>query len=288
MDILIFAFILGSIGLVTYVLFTKSKDEVRLSPELKKEELYRENLARQSLKFSKPLAPLNKILLPFLGRGLDYRLSLADWNMLPVDFLAMKELIIAGLILGIFFVTNKIEPLFIGMAVLLGFVIPDIILQSRIQKRKLMIVKCLPDAIDLLSLCVEGGLDFMLGLNWVIKRSRPTPLIKEFSMLIHEIKIGRSRQDALKNMAKRLRMPEIFSFVNTLIHADRMGTPVAEVLHILADEARRQRFQRGERLALQAPIKMLFPLIFFILPVVAIIVGGPILLEFTKSGLPKF
>ena len=125
----------------------------------------------------------------------------------------------------------------------------------------------------------------MQGVEWAIQRAKPSPLVKELSIVINEIKVGKSRQEALKSMSRRLNLPEVFSFVNTLVAADRMGTPVYDVLNSLGEETRRQRFQRGERLALQAPIKMLFPLIFFILPVVAIIVGGPILLQFLKGGL---
>jgi tight adherence protein C len=119
----------------------------------------------------------------------------------------------------------------------------------------------------------------------VIKRSKVSSLTKELSLVLHEIQMGKSRSDSLKSMAKRMSIPEVSSLVNTLVAADRMGTPVYNVLNDLGEEARRQRFQRGERLALTAPIKMLFPLIFFILPVVAIIVGAPILLQFMQGGV---
>jgi len=122
----------------------------------------------------------------------------------------------------------------------------------------------------------------------VVERSPKSPLVNEFSLVIHEVSIGKSRAGALKDMAKRLSLAEVSSFVNTVVHAERMGTSMSDILAILSEEARRQRFQKGERLALQAPIKMLFPLILFILPVVGIIIGGPILLQFMQGGVPKF
>jgi tight adherence protein C len=86
-------------------------------------------------------------------------------------------------------------------------------------------------------------------------------------------------------MSRRLDIPEISSFVQTIIQAERMGTPVAEAFTILSEDTRMQRFHRGERIALQAPIKILIPLIFFIMPVIGIVIGGPILLQFMAGGL---
>jgi len=88
----------------------------------------------------------------------------------------------------------------------------------------------------------------------------------------------------LKSMARRINLPDVSSFVRTLVQAEKMGTSISDVLRIQSEQARMWRFQRGERQALKAPIKLLLPLVFFILPVVMIIVGGPILLQFLTSG----
>ena len=90
---------------------------------------------------------------------------------------------------------------------------------------------------------------------------------------------------ALKDMARRLDIPEVSSFVQALVQAERMGTPVSETFGIISEDTRLQRFRRGERIALQAPIKILFPLIFCILPVIGIIVGGPVILQFLQGGV---
>ena len=100
--------------------------------------------------------------------------------------------------------------------------------------------------------------------------------------------MGSARRDALKSLSLRVNSPEVISFARTLIQADRMGTPIGEALKMQAEEIRLRRFQRGEEMGLKAPIKLLFPLLFFILPVVLIIVAGPILIQFTRGGFIKF
>lgn len=271
-----------------------SQRSLSLSPDLKKEieveSLHKVDLAKKPFFLTRLFFLPNRYLLAKLGRKdrLIDKLSSAEINLLPEDFLGVKELLILVLILVVFLMLKRIEPLWLVIIAISGFILPEFYLKNRIRKRNRLIVKALPDVIDLLTLCIESGLDFMLGLQWVVKRAQPNPLIKEIILVIHEVKVGKSRHEALKAMAKRLNIPEVFSFINALVHAERMGTPIYDILVTLSEEARRRRFQRGERLALQAPIKMLFPLIFFILPVVGIIVAGPILLQFLEGGLPKF
>ena len=289
MLILIYLFLLGSIFLIALFFFrlepprSSTGLNIELSP---KPASSKGALIKTPLFITRPLLPINRIILSRLKKQKTIdRLSSAELNMLPEDFLGIKELLIAGSLFAAFLNIKNLEPIWIAGIVLAGFLLPDIYLNIRIKKRNRSIIRHLPDVIDLLTLCVGGGLDFMQGVEWAIQRAKPSPLVKELSIVINEIKVGKSRQEALKSMSRRLNLPEVFSFVNTLVAADRMGTPVYDVLNSLGEETRRQRFQRGERLALQAPIKMLFPLIFFILPVVAIIVGGPILLQFLKGGL---
>ena len=96
--------------------------------------------------------------------------------------------------------------------------------------------------------------------------------------------MGKTRREALKNFAWRVDMPEVHSFVRTLVQADRMGSPMAQAMNMQAEEIRVRRFQNGEAMALKAPIKLLLPLFVFILPVVLIIIGGPIMLQFTRGS----
>lgn len=280
---LIFLFILASVVLIAY--------SVRAQEERPKLELIAQAKAAPGVKkpliFFRLLFPLNNLLLRRLPKEkMMDRLLAAEVNIPVEDFLSIKELLALGLPFCFYLsLGSAVKPLWLLSAGLLGWFIPEFYLGRRIKKRRGEIISALPEVVDLLSLCVSGGLDFMSGLKWVIERSRPNALVKEFSFVSRQINMGKRRQEAMKEMARRLNIPEISSFVRIIVQADKLGTPVSEVLHILSDETRRQRFQRGERLALQAPIKMLLPLILFILPVVAIIVGGPVLLQFMQGGL---
>jgi len=288
----IFAYMLIAAAFALIVLSFSKKEEkhTRLSRDFKKEVVVDD--LEFILKKKKPalfallFMPLNRVILNRLGRkSLTQKLHSADSKMSPEEYLGIKEFLLIALPLAVFFIRGVNDLFILALISLGGFFIPDFFLKSRTAKRKKLIIKALPEAIDLLVLCVGGGLDFMVGLRWVVERSRENPLIKEFNFVLHEIKIGRTREKTLKDMSKRLSIPEVTSFINALVHAERMGTPILDVLGDLSEEARRQRFQRGERQALQAPIKMLFPLIVFILPVVAIIVAGPILIQFLEGNL---
>jgi len=166
-----------------------------------------------------------------------------------------------------------------------GFILPGMWLKQKVKKRQNQIAKELPSVIDLLNLCVGSGIDFMLAVQRVIRDYKPCFLRDELSALWRENSMGTPRKEALRNLSWRVNLPEMSSFVSTLIQADKMGTPISDALEIQAEQMRIKRFQRGEESALKAPIKLLIPLIFFILPVVAIIVAAPILLQFLKGGM---
>ena len=232
------------------------------------------------------LAGLNKRLnFPKLKEALNRKLICGGIDFTAEQFLSVKE--IAAILLFILYLllAQEIKPVHFILILFVGFFLPDLWLKDKIQKRQREINRVLPDIVDLLSLSVEAGLDFMLAVNRVVRESKPNPFIEELGRMWQETRIGRSRREALLNMGKRINIPDVSSFVRTLVQADRMGTSIAEALRNLSQEARIQRFQRGEKLALQAPVKLLIPLMLFILPVVLIIVAGPILLQFMRQGI---
>jgi len=209
---------------------------------------------------------------------------------LPVglwEFLAFKVLAFI-LVPAVFFILlgdRFPKNIVLTGSLAIGFFLPELWLNNKIKKRQRAIRRDLPNIIDLLSLCVGGGLDFMLAVNRVVKDLKPCDLTRELSGVYRETQMGKTRHEALKNFAWRLDMPEVHSFVRTLVQADRMGTPMADALNLQSEEMRMRRFHYGEEMALKAPIKLLFPLFAFILPVVLIIVGGPIMLQFVRGGL---
>jgi len=181
---------------------------------------------------------------------------------------------------------GPVNPGVLLLGGMVGFVAPDLQLRSRVAKRQRAILRLMPEVIDLLLLCIGAGLDFLVALNKVvaIPRLQREPLIGELSLALQEIKLGKRRAEALRALAKRVNLPELSSFLRTIVQADRMGTPISEVLANHAEDLRLQRFLRAERAALQAPIKILGPLIFCIMPCVAIIVGAPVFLQFMRQN----
>jgi tight adherence protein C len=170
------------------------------------------------------------------------------------------------------------------MSIAAGYMLPEFWIKSRIKKVKENILRYLPDTVDLLGLCVNAGLDFMIALKYVVEKSTPTVVIDELRNMNQEINVGKPRRDALRDLAKKYELPDLSTFSRTLIQADRMGTSVIEALNILSEDMREARFRRGEAMALKAPLKMLGPLLFFIFPVVAILVAGPVFLDFFQNN----
>ena len=279
---LIYGFLVAGFALFFIGLFPKPPDTISVFGDKVKEE--KGSIFSSILS---PLAPISKIILKLFKAedALRNKIDLIKWKVTPAEFFAGKQLlaIIIPFILYFVFEIDKVWWL-IG-AGLFGFIFPNIILNSRVRKRKYAIVRVLPETVDLLGLCVGAGLDFMAALRWVIDKVKINPLIEELLLVLKEINVGKPRIEALKDMSKRLSIPDITSFVRTLVQADRMGTPVEEAFKILSEDTRLRRFHRGERQAMKAPLKMLIPLIFCILPVILIIVAGPIMIKFIRGEL---
>lgn len=234
-------------------------------------------------------------LFPFTPRFLEKlnldvkikrRLDTAHLKITAEEFFNLKLSLVIALEIVTFLVVGKLFPPAYFIVFALGYILPDIWLNRKIAKRRYEIARLIPETVDLLNLCVEAGLDFTSAVQWIVeKKVFKNPVIEELTLLMEEIKWGKPRIQALKDMAQRLNIPEVRSLVHTLVQAERMGTPVAEAFAILSEDTRLQRFRRGERFAAQAPIKILIPLIFCILPVIGIVIGGPILIQFTQGGM---
>lgn len=237
-----------------------------------------------------PLAPLNaRIGGKKFRKKLGQRLFAAGSPLTVNEYFVFKELftLFIPLLLAAVIGWDKLlaNPVLILITAGVGFIYPEFWLRAKVEKRKRAILRALPNIIDLLILAIDAGLDFMIAVRRVVERSRPGPMVDELSYLYQQVQVGRVRKEALRNMGQRLNIPEVHSFTRTLIQAERMGTPMGEALRTLSEEIRLRRFQRGEQQALKAPMKMLFPLLFFILPVVLILVGAPVLLQFFQSGI---
>jgi tight adherence protein C len=166
----------------------------------------------------------------------------------------------------------------------LGFYVPDMLLTSKIQRRQKTIRKAMPDALDLLTICVEAGLGFDGAMQKVTEKW-DNELSLSFARVIREVQLGKLRREALRDMADRIGLPEMTSFVAAIIQSEQLGVSMAKVLRIQADQMRIKRRQLAEEMAHKAPIKMLIPMALLIFPSICIILMTPAILMLFRSTL---
>ena len=211
------------------------------------------------------------------------------YNLTASQFWAARAgaAIVLGFLIGLVMVVTKAEwsrlVLYPLLAAALGFFLPVLWLSSQISRRKNSIIKSLPDALDLLTVCVEAGLGFDGAMQKVTEKWKDD-LALAFARVLQEIRLGKSRREALRDMADRTEVNDVTSFVAAIIQADQLGVSIAKVLRIQSDQMRVRRRQRAEEKAHQAPIKMLFPMVFLIFPSIYILLLGPAILLVVGGG----
>ncbi len=171
---------------------------------------------------------------------------------------------------------------------LASFHLPNLWLQMRIAKRKDMIQAGLPDALDLMVVCVVAGTGLDAAINRVAEEMELSnkPVGQEFKLLSLELRAGKSRQDALRNLALRTGLEDVSSLVTLLIQTEKFGTSIAQALRIHSDSMRTKRFQKAEEVAAKLPVKLIFPLILFILPSLFVVILGPAAITIFRTLLP--
>lgn len=170
------------------------------------------------------------------------------------------------------------------VAFALGYLLPTLWLGSKITKRQEEVTKALPDALDLLTICVEAGLGFDAAMQKVAEKW-DNELSRAFGRTVQEMQLGKLRREALKNMAESLDVGDITSFTAAIIQADQLGVSMAKVMRIQSDTMRVKRRQRAEEKGRQAPVKMMFPLVFFIFPTILIVLLGPAVISIKEAGV---
>ncbi len=166
------------------------------------------------------------------------------------------------------------------MGLAMGVFLPVIWLRDQALKREKIILQELPNALEVVSLCCEAGLTVEQGLDQYLKNARPNPLGQEFSALLEQTRTGSSRKAALETSAAKLQLTDFTLFTTSLIHAERFGTGVAKTLRQLSMTLRDKQTQMAEKAVQELPVKMILPLVFFIMPVTFLIIFGPVLLQF--------
>ena len=258
---------------------------------------FRAALGQQQLPFSqRVLTPLGDRLAGFTLKlhpkttvdGVSARLLAAGLGrkISPTTFLAFKSaLALGGLVTGALFGGAAAGPggvLFAAIALGgIGFIAPDFVVSGKARSRKDRIRAELPDALDLMAVSVEAGMGFDGAISKLTEHMHG-PLADEFALTLGEIRIGESRQDALKKMSDRTNTPELSSFVRSIIQADQLGISLGRILRVQATDSRLKRQAAAEEKAMKAPIKMLFPTVLFIFPAMFLVILGPAFLNLSK------
>ena len=300
--------ILGGIGLlvVVVVLVTMRQTSSVQSIDERLDELASlgQSVTLEELELSQPFS--QRVLIPMIEalsklaqrftpqhtiEASRHKIELAGLahKVKPVQFLGYRmaaAIVLGGLSLLIAF--SSALPIFqrllvILVAFVLGYMLPSVWLGSKITARQTNILKALPDALDLLTICVEAGLGFDAAMSKVAEKWE-NELSYAFMRTVQEMQLGKLRREALRNMANSMDVPDMTTFVAAIIQADTLGVSMAKVMRIQSDTMRTKRRQRAEEKARQAPIKMMFPLVFFIFPTILIVLLGPAFIQIRGIG----
>lgn len=247
-------------------------------------------------------------LINVLAQGIGTSLALAyplrakKWRneLLKAGYRLTAEQVFGGQILaamvmgllvcfGLFFAKgNSSGAIGAGMvAALIGWFLPTSFIQKRAQERQIEIIRSLPFAIDLLASAMRAGLDFIAAVRYYVSMGGKGALVVEFGLLLRQMELGKSRMEALEEMATHVQTQEFTAFVAAVAHGTEIGASIIETLQIQGEDMRRARFNLAERKAARAPSIMIFPIAIFILPSVFAIIFVPVLLRFlaAKGGL---
>jgi len=215
------------------------------------------------------------------------RVAGVDFALEPSQFLAGRMvwgLVGGGIGLWLSDSFRLAGPLPFAAGFGLGFLYPVVWLRDRIDARRRETMKSLPFMLDLITLCVESGLNLTGAIGQAVDKGPAGALKDEFARLLRDVRAGRPRSEALRELAQRMDLPPVSNFVATLIQAEATGMSLGPILRAQAEQRRVERFALAEKLAMEAPVKLLFPLIFFIFPCVFAILMFPIVIKFMASG----
>ena len=201
------------------------------------------------------------------------------WGM-DADSFVLGKYILVVVLLGVGILSRNVTIL--AVLLISSLLAPDMFLKSNEKKRKEQMIKSMPDILDLINVSVEAGLGFDAALQKVVDKTEG-PLIQEFAHTLNEINIGKPRREALRDMADRIQVDEISTFLGSVIQADQLGVSITNVMKIQSQQVRENRRMRAEEAAQKAPIKILIPLVVFIFPTILVVLLGPALITIMDS-----
>jgi tight adherence protein C len=209
-------------------------------------------------------------------------------SMSPQMYLALKGgLVFMAVAFGAIVLISGMVPAALGMLVALGggaigYIAPDFFINSRTRGRREMMQTELPNILDLLCVSVEAGLGFDAAVAKLSERMTG-PLVDEFGLVLHEMRIGESRSEALKNLSDRVDVPEVSQFCRAIIQADQLGIALSRILRVQSSDMRVRRQLAAEEKAMKAPVKMLFPTVLFVFPSMFVVALGPAALNLMQT-----
>ncbi|ADL11788.1 type II secretion system F family protein [Acetohalobium arabaticum] len=247
------------------------------------ERVIRPGLQKMAVLFVKltPLGVKDSIRKRLILAGRPFDLEAKEFLALQGNLMAVLPGIILGglMIAGVSLNTALMYSLIFGFA---GFVIPRFLLSKKISERQKKMQQALPDVLDLLTVSVEAGLGFDSALVRVVDKIAG-PISEEFERLLQEIRMGKPRRDAMRDLGERTNVEDLTNFITAIVQADKLGVSIGKVLRVQSKQIRQKRRQRAEAQAMKAPIKMLLPLVFFIFPTLFIILLGPAAIKVMNS-----
>lgn len=247
------------------------------------ERVIRPGLQKMAVLFVKltPLGVKDSIRRRLILAGRPFDLEAKEFLALQGSLIAvLPGIILSGLMIaGASWNTALMYGLIFGFA---GFVIPRFLLSKKISERQKKMQQALPDVLDLLTVSVEAGLGFDSALVRVVDKIAG-PISEEFERLLQEIRMGKPRRDAMRDLGERTNVEDLTNFITAIVQADKLGVSIGKVLRVQSKQIRQKRRQRAEAQAMKAPIKMLLPLVFFIFPTLFIILLGPAAIKVMNS-----
>jgi tight adherence protein C len=293
MLILLGVLVVGGLGLLVFRIM-RSRQSVTLEDRLAEFATLERPLTLEELELSEPftervLVPVVTGLAEFAMRfspqrsteALQHKLDLAGSPYQLAQFIGIRMLatiIFGGLGIACFFLLDALpwihRTLLPVVGAGLGYYLPVLSLGSRIRRRQREVIRSLPDALDLMTICVEAGLGFDAAMSKVAEKW-DDELSLAFSRVIQELQLGKLRREALRDMADRMEVRDVSTFVASIIQADQLGVSISKVLRIQSDQMRIRRRQRAEELARAATLKILLPVVFLIFPAILVVLLGP-------------
>lgn len=223
---------------------------------------------------------LNKLDLKLQKNGLSFVMTAENYFAVCLVF----ALLLPGLAAIPMASSGNVKFEFLLILALLGYILPEAWVKDARRKRDKEVVSSLPIYLDYLSMCVDAGLNFAGALKQAVDKGPNGAMKNEFRIVLRDVNSGQTRADALRRMAERIDLKDVSVFVSAVIQAEKMGTSMRDTLVIQAEQRLDERFQRAEKMAMEAPVKLVIPLVVFIFPLTFMILLFPIIIKFIEQG----